>query len=139
MKKCKNIECNKEIEKNRIYCSFKCRNFYVNKNLRDYFYGDYYPLTPSPLNANDDQWLAYQLNRPMQKDGLVIAFRRKMNMNASIIAKLSGLDEKGLYELYFEDNGTSIRKTGRELMDGIELTIPKNPSSLLIQYKLVTI
>jgi len=36
MKKCKNIECNKEIEKNRIYCSFKCRNYYVNKNLRDY-------------------------------------------------------------------------------------------------------
>jgi hypothetical protein len=24
-------------------------------------------------------------------------------------------------------------------MDGVELTIPKNPSSLLIQYKLVTI
>ena len=36
MNKCKNIECNKEIENNRIYCSFKCRNYHVNKNLRDY-------------------------------------------------------------------------------------------------------
>jgi len=36
MKKCKNIECNKEIKSNRIYCSFSCRNIYVNKYLRDY-------------------------------------------------------------------------------------------------------
>jgi len=36
MKKCKNIECNNSIEKNRIYCSLKCRNVYVNKYLRDY-------------------------------------------------------------------------------------------------------
>jgi len=36
MKKCKNIECNKEIKSNRIYCSFSCRNIYVNKHLRDY-------------------------------------------------------------------------------------------------------
>ncbi len=108
------------------------------KNLRDYFYGDYYPLTPSKLNADEDKWLAYQLNRPMQKDGLVIGFRRKMNMNSSITAKLSGLDKKGVYELYYEDNDSRIRKTGSELMEGIELTIPKTPSSLLIQYKLVT-
>jgi alpha-galactosidase len=110
-----------------------------NKNLRDYFYGDYYPLTPSKLNADEDKWLAYQLNRPMQKDGLVIGFRRKMNMNSSITAKLSGLDKKGVYELYYEDNESRIRKTGSELMEGIELTIPKTPSSLLIQYKLVTV
>lgn len=36
MGKCKN--CNKEIEGNskRIYCSYNCRNIYVNKNIRDY-------------------------------------------------------------------------------------------------------
>lgn len=105
------------------------------KNLRDYFYGDYYPLTSSHLNAQEDQWLAYQLNRPLQKDGIVIGFRRSMNTNASITAKLSGLDEKGIYELYNEDDKSRITKTGRELMDGIELTIHKKPSSLLIHYK----
>ena len=36
MKKCKNIECNNEVKENRIYCSLKCRNVYVNKHLRDY-------------------------------------------------------------------------------------------------------
>ena len=32
--KCKN--CEKETENNNIYCSYKCRNNYVNSNLRDY-------------------------------------------------------------------------------------------------------
>lgn len=36
MGKCKNIECNKIFEAKRDYCSFKCRNYYVNKYLRDY-------------------------------------------------------------------------------------------------------
>ena len=107
------------------------------KNFRDFFYGDYYPLTSSHLNEKEDQWLAYQLNRPSQKDGIVIGFRRSMNTNASITAQLSGLDEKGIYELYNEDDKSRIRKTGRELMDGIELTIHKKPSSLLIHYNLV--
>ena len=36
MQKCKNIECNNEIKCNRVYCSMKCRNYYVNKFIRDY-------------------------------------------------------------------------------------------------------
>lgn len=34
MKNCKN--CGNEIDDNRIYCSYKCRNEYVNRNIRDY-------------------------------------------------------------------------------------------------------
>jgi hypothetical protein len=36
MKKCKNVECNNEVEGKKQYCSLKCRNVYVNKYLRDY-------------------------------------------------------------------------------------------------------
>ncbi len=34
--KCKNIECENETVKNKIYCSLTCRNIFVNKNLIDY-------------------------------------------------------------------------------------------------------
>lgn len=34
MGKCKN--CDGETKNNNVYCSYKCRNIYVNKNLRDY-------------------------------------------------------------------------------------------------------
>jgi hypothetical protein len=36
MGKCKNIECENETKDKRVYCSLTCRNYYVNKYLRDY-------------------------------------------------------------------------------------------------------
>ena len=106
------------------------------KNLRPYFYGDYYPLTPA--NTRDNAWLAYQLNRPEQGDGIVLAFRRADAGKELIQVKLSGLEEKASYELYFEDYNLTLRKTGLELMDKLELAIPQKPSSLMIRYKKVS-
>jgi hypothetical protein len=34
--KCKNIECVNETNGKKVYCSLKCRNFFVNKYLRNY-------------------------------------------------------------------------------------------------------
>jgi predicted nucleic acid-binding Zn ribbon protein len=36
MKKCKNENCEKIIPDKQKYCSYTCRNIFVNKNLRDY-------------------------------------------------------------------------------------------------------
>jgi hypothetical protein len=36
MGECKNIECCNETEGKRVYCSLSCRNYHVNKYLRDY-------------------------------------------------------------------------------------------------------
>jgi alpha-galactosidase len=104
------------------------------KRLRPYFYGDYYPLTGSRGNTTDNVWLAYQLNRTEQKDGIVVAFRRGGSGYETMRVKLSGLEENGTYELFYEDYGLRIQKTGQELMAGIELSIPQKPASLLISY-----
>ncbi|MEI6678047.1 MAG: alpha-galactosidase [Mariniphaga sp.] len=104
------------------------------KNLRPYFYGDYYPLTESRNNTGDNVWLAYQLNRPAKNDGIIIAFRRIGNSNESIHTKLSGLEAASTYELFYEDFGLRVSNTGRELMEGINLTIPQKPGSLLVSY-----
>ncbi len=105
------------------------------KNIRPFFYGDYYPLTGSRNNDRDNVWLAYQLNRPEQSDGLVIAFRRSGSSEETIRTRLSGLEENADYDLFFEDYGLQIRKKGAELMNGLDLTIPQKPSSLLVSYK----
>ncbi len=107
------------------------------KNLRPYFYGDYYPLTESRNNTRDNVWLAYQLNRPQQKDGIIIAFRRGDCKNESIHTKLSGLVDTVTYELFYEDYSVKVSKTGRELMDGFDMTIPSKPASLMISYRAV--
>jgi len=105
------------------------------KNLRPYFYGDYYPLTENRNVTRDNVWLAYQLNRPEQNDGIVVAFRREGAPNESISTRFYGLDSNATYELFYEDYGVKVKKTGKELMNGIVLTISQKPSSLMIFYK----
>jgi alpha-galactosidase len=106
------------------------------KRLRAYYYGDFYPLTVAHKRyMNNNSWLAYQLNRPEQKDGIVLAFRRDRFTDDSMIIKLSGLAANAQYELFYEDNGVRIIKSGKELKDGIEIKILDKPGSLLISYK----
>ena len=105
------------------------------KRLRPYYYGDYYPLTSTMNMTNDNVWLAYQLNRPGQKDGIIMAFRRKDSPDKTIRVKLRGIDIEATYELFDEDSGTKITKTGSELMSGFALSLNEVPGSLLIFYK----
>jgi alpha-galactosidase len=105
------------------------------KRLRPYYYGDYYPLTSAKDMTQDNVWLAYQLNRPWQWDGIIMAFRRKDCPDKSIPVKLRGIDEMVNYELCDEDSGTKITRTGKELMTGFTLTLDEKPGSLLIFYK----
>ena len=86
---------------------------------------------------NDNQWLAYQLNRPEQKDGIILAFRREKNIDEAIQVKLKGLVENARYELFYEDYGVCAIYTGKELMNGIDIKIPTKPGSLLINYKVI--
>jgi alpha-galactosidase len=103
------------------------------KRLRSYFYGDYYPLTP--VKTGDGDWMAYQLNRPQQSDGIILAFRRAGCGNEFINVKLRGIDRNAVYELNFEDYGLRMDKTGSELCEGIELVIPIKQASLLVSYR----
>jgi alpha-galactosidase len=88
------------------------------KRLREYYYGDYYPLTVAHKRyMNNNSWLAYQLNRPEQKDGIVLAFRRERYTDDSMIIKLNGLAAEAQYELFYEDNGARVMKSGKELKE----------------------
>ena len=103
------------------------------KRLRPYFYGDYYPLTP--VLTGDGDWVAYQLDRPAEKDGIILAFRRNEAGNESIRVKPGGLDKNADYELFFEDYNLRVVRKGSELSEGLELAIPQKPASLLISYR----
>lgn len=106
------------------------------KKLRPFYYADYYPLTNDIRDfTRDTYYLAYQLNRPEEKDGIIVAFRREQNREESIRLKLRGLINETTYELYFEDYGIHVNKTGRELAEGLDLGIPSRPGSLLIWYR----
>jgi len=108
------------------------------RRLRPYYYSDYYPLTKTDNMTNDNVWLAYQMNRPVQKDGIIMAFRRKNSPDETIQVKLRGLDKTADYELFNEDSGEKVIRKGEELGNGIVLSLDKKEMSLLITYKQVT-
>jgi alpha-galactosidase len=103
--------------------------------LRPYFYGDYYPLTGTENMTQDNVWLAYQLNRPSQNDGIILAFRRKDCGEESIVIKLHGVDSSRMYLLLNEDTQMTETVSGESLKTGYRIRLSNAPASLLIMYK----
>lgn len=104
------------------------------RKVAPYYYGDYYPLTPYGLSEQD--WLAWQFNRPESEDGLVEAFRRPRCAKASIALRLRGLDAEAVYEIQNLDLDGATRATGHELMEqGLPIALAQRPQAAAILYK----
>ena len=102
--------------------------------VRPYFYEDYYPLTGYGDMTGDDIWLAYQLLRPSDQTGYVVAFRRELSPDERKVVRFRRLEPEATYVLENADNGDRVEATGRQLMDGFTMSIGQPRSSLLIKY-----
>ena len=98
------------------------------RSISDYYLEDYYPLTGDGDLTGHDVWLAYQMHRPSDGTGIVVAFRREES---------AVLSPEKSYELTDSDTGVSVVKTGRELSEGFRLVLDSPKSSLLIKYKVL--
>ena len=102
--------------------------------VRPYFYEDFYPLTGYGDMTGDDIWLAYQLLRPSDQTGYVVAFRRDLSTEEQKVVRFRGLEPEATYVLENADNDDRVEATGRQLMDGFTMSIGQPRSSLLIKY-----
>jgi alpha-galactosidase len=102
--------------------------------IRDFYYGDYYPLTSYSQSA--DQWMAYQLDRPETGAGLVVVLRRPQSPYEVSCLRLNELDPKATYQVTDLDNGEQVRESGRVLMEqGLRVGITERPGSALWVYR----
>jgi alpha-galactosidase len=101
----------------------------------DYFYGDYYPLTP--YNRDEREWIAWQHDRPDTGIGLVQAFRRKDCAVAAVTLRLRGLDPEATYAVVNQDAPNAPQSlSGRALMEtGLALTATQAPQAILVAYR----
>ncbi len=102
------------------------------REVRPYFHEDFYPLSGVGDITGDNIWLAYQLFRPSDQTGYIVAFRREQNNDKNYVVHLSGLQPDRTYVLTNKDTNESVRKSGKELSDGYTLTLDKPRTSLLI-------
>lgn len=111
------------------------RCFQEFMELRPYYYEDYYPLTKYEDMTTDDIWLAYQLHKPEDDTGIIVAFRRDLSPDESITVNLSGLTAGKTYKLTNRDSGESFLKTAEELKEGLPLILKETRSSLIFHYE----
>lgn len=96
--------------------------------------GDYYPLTPYSTAQNE--WIAWQFDRPDLGVGMVQVFRRSENTRKSVGLKLCGLNVHSRYTVTNLDVDGSKIYTGRQLMDeGLHVAIPEQPGAVILTYK----
>jgi hypothetical protein len=103
------------------------------KSLRHLAVGDFYPLTDYSLGPKE--WIGYQFHRDDLGEGMVLLFRRDKSRYAAMDVALQGLSQSQLYELTNADTGKTVRLTGKELSQPLQVTIDKAPGSALLTYK----
>ncbi|MFI5380687.1 MAG: alpha-galactosidase [Tepidisphaerales bacterium] len=106
------------------------------RELTDYFWGDFYPLTS--WSSTSDVWMAWQLDRPEDGKGMVEAFRRPGSVYESAKFKLRGVDPAATYRVRNLDVEGETRVSGRELLDvGLPVTITDRPGAVVLRYERV--
>lgn len=106
------------------------------RRVRHYFFGHFHPLTP--YSTADDVWMAYQFHLPEKDAGLVLVFRRAKSTTTTLRLPLRAVNADGTYELHLNDEYVkrSVKiLRGRDMLNGIEVTIQRAPGSLLVEYR----
>jgi len=104
------------------------------RRLAPYFYGDFYPLMPYTLA--EDQWMAWQYDRPEVGEGAVQVFRRESSFYEAARFNLRSLDPDRRYTLSDITEGTQTEIPGRQLTDeGLLVTLPGKAQAAIYLYK----
>ena len=84
--------------------------------------------------TGDNIWLAYQLHRPSDQTGYIVAFRRAQCPDEKYVVQLQGVAPDKTYSLKAVGTDWKYTATGDELRRGLTLQSAQPRSSLLIFY-----
>ena len=105
------------------------------KQLRPYYFGDFYPLTEITIDRN--AWCGWQYDRPELGGGFVMLFRRPQATKPSIDVAVHGIDPAAQYEVEFRETYETKEKrivAGKDLAN-LRVEISTAPGSMLILYR----
>ncbi len=101
---------------------------------RQYYYGDYYPLT-NYSQAKED-WMAYQLHCGDRGEGLVVVLKRPKSPYVAAAFPLHDLEPQADYLVTDLSTGKVNMLKGESLAeDGLKITLEARPDSALFVYK----
>jgi alpha-galactosidase len=104
------------------------------REIRTYYYGDFYPLFPQTLDQS--LWSAWQLDRPDLKSGAILCLRRPDSIYSTLQLELKKIDPAATYEVEVR---TTLEHTAPKEISGTDfahfaVTIPDKPGSAVVFY-----
>ena len=102
------------------------------KHLRNYWLGDFYPLTE--ITTDETVWAGYRLAK--NGNGVFYLFRREQALNDSMIINVPEVAE-GKYCIRVSDEFYNTREftvEGAVLRTGISIKIPHKRQSAVVEY-----
>ena len=100
--------------------------------IRDYYFGDFYVLTPDVPDGSDI-YAGYQLNLPDKGEGFFMVFRREQCPDDTFHLRLRGIDPEATYSVEDFDGGTSTMKGEQLAEQALRFAEPR--SYKLVFYK----
>ena len=118
--------------------------FDLFNELKDVFYGDYYPLTD--WNIDNDKWIGWQFMNREADLGFVQMFRREGSPQTEMTVKPRGLEKKAMYELnqlngkitdtYRIENVPLDKRSGDDMMRrGINVRLDNPGTTCVVKIK----
>ncbi len=102
--------------------------------LKDYFYSDFYLLTPFRSTTETKEWTVYEYFDGNSDSGVIQAFRGVNNPESSYCVKIKGVNADKYYSLTDLDGvNTCVKIKGSMLIKGFSI-IAKNPRTAITIY-----
>lgn len=105
----------------------------VFKRLREYTMADLWPLTG--CSFSDQDWMAYQLSKPEEGRGVIVAYRRENSQIRLMDLQLRDIAPDATYELTDEDLGTLGHVSGRLLLESWPFEIKDKRTCRIVYYQ----
>jgi len=108
--KCKNVECNNQTEGNKVYCSLSCRNYYVNKYMRDY------TKCRNTLQQKSKEERKKYLQNPKhcKECGTIIPFKKRLDNSFCNSSCSASYTNRGRNVTWGDKIGTTLKNKVRE-------------------------
>ena len=108
------------------------------KRIRKFYFGNLYTLTDVTTNPKD--WQVRQYHRPVEGDGMVIAFRRDQSPYTGFKCNLCEINDETEYEVILSTGymPSPIKSIKGVELHAITLNIDETPGSVLLEYRPIT-
>ena len=108
------------------------------KRVKEYFYNDFYVLTPWHSEPETDKWTVYMFLNSTTQEGVIQAFRQENCEEDSIEVNIKGVEKESYYNIEDIEGANSVNNIkGEDLLSGFRISLSEKRTSTLLFIKRV--